>query len=107
MSENEEQVDEEELADEEDVVDDTHSDWTPPPDAPVGETVFVETGRGMPVEVRVGAPFVETVRRIASDAHYGGYFRTYLNGSSIDPDDAPETIDAGMRIVITSYEKVG
>lgn len=73
-----------------------------------GESVFVETGRGQAVEVQLGAPFTETIERIAEEAHYGGYFRVFLNGEElVDPEDSPETIEPGMRIAITSYDKVG
>lgn len=69
--------------------------------------VAIDIGHGI-VNVVVGSPFQETVERVAADAHYGGYFRVFLNDHEvIDPSDAPATIDAGMRIAITSYDKVG
>ncbi len=72
------------------------------------QPIFVETGRGETVEVQPGAPFVETLERLAVDAHYGGFFRIFLNGSEvINPEDAPDSIESGMRIIITSYDKVG
>lgn len=71
-------------------------------------TVVVETGRGSSVRAAVGAPFAETIERIADQANYGGYFRVYLNGGEIvDPTNAPPRIEAGMRIAITAYDKVG
>lgn len=71
-------------------------------------SVHIETGRGQTAEVQVGAPFQETIERVANGAHYGGYFRVFLNGEEIlNPDEAPATIEAGMRIAITSYDKVG
>lgn len=85
----------------------------PPPDvfgAPdrEGHTVGVDLGRGQMVSVAVGSPFVDTVERLAREAHYGGYFRVFLNGSELtDPADSPATIQAGARIAITSYDKVG
>ncbi len=80
--------------------------WTDP--AQSQETLFIDTGRGNTVEVSVGSPFQSTVERVAEDAHYGGYYRVYLNGSEIvHPEEAPQTIESGMRIVITSYDKVG
>ncbi len=80
-------------------------DWSP--DTPGGE-VFVETGRGQAIEVQAGAPFKETIERIADEAHYGGYFRVFLNGEELlDPDESPEAVEPGMRIAITSYDKVG
>lgn len=72
------------------------------------QSVFVETGRGQTEEVQVGAPFGPTIEHVAEDAHYGGYFRVFLNGEEIlDPAEAPATIEAGMRIALTSYDKVG
>lgn len=71
-------------------------------------TVFVDTGRGQGVQVQAGSPFVTTLNRLADEAHYGGYFRIFLNGSElVNPEDSPETIEVGQRIAITSYDKVG
>ena len=71
-------------------------------------SVQVETGRGQAVPVAIGSPFLETVERIADDASYGGFFRVFLNGEELlDPTDAPENVEAGMRIAVTSYDKVG
>lgn len=71
-------------------------------------SVFVDTGRGQTTEVPVGSPFGSTIERLAEAAHYGGYFRVFLNGSEVlNPEEAPATIDAGMRITITSFDKVG
>ena len=70
--------------------------------------VAVETGRNKSVNVPVGAPFQVTVERIAEQARYGGYFRVFLNGEEIvNVEEAPATIEAGMRIAVTSYDKVG
>ena len=78
------------------------------PQTPVGGSVFIETGRGQTAEVRIGTPFTEAIERVADEAHYGGYFRVFLNGEElIDPEESPETIELGMRIVLTSYDKVG
>lgn len=72
------------------------------------QPVFVDTGRGGAVEVQPGSSFEETLNRIADQANYGGYFRVFLNGSEvINPEDAPTTIEPGMRVAITSYDKVG
>jgi hypothetical protein len=71
-------------------------------------SIFVDIGRGGSSEVAIGSPFVATLERLASEAHYGGYFRIFLNGNEvINPEDSPATIDKGMRIAITSYDKVG
>ena len=73
-----------------------------------GGSVNIETGRGQTAEVQVGAPFQETIERVADEAHYGGYFRVFLNGDELlDPNEAPTVVEAGMRIAITSYDKVG
>lgn len=72
------------------------------------QPIFVDTGRGQGVEVRAGSPFASTLERLADEAHYGGYFRVFLNGSEvINPEEAPETIEPGMRLAITAYDKVG
>ncbi len=71
-------------------------------------SVFVDVGRGEPVEVSHGAPFVETLDRLAERAHYGGDYRVFLNGSEVlYIEEAPATIEAGMRLAITSYDKPG
>jgi hypothetical protein len=73
-----------------------------------GGTVFVDTGRGNTTEVAIGSPFVSTLERLANEAHYGGYFRIFLNGREVvNPEDSPANIEKGMRIAITSYDKVG
>lgn len=72
------------------------------------DTVMVDTGRNNVVPIPVGSPFTETIERLADQANYGGYFRVFRNGSEIlDPADAPEVFQAGDRIAITSYDKVG
>jgi hypothetical protein len=68
----------------------------------------VETGRGQSVPIQPGQPFIETVEHIADEAHYGGYFRVFLNSEEIvDPATAPETFQPGMRVTITPFDKVG
>ena len=75
---------------------------------PQGGVVSVETGRGNAVSVPVGAPFQSTIESIAEQANYGGYFRVFLNGSEIlEPSEAPQSIEEGMRIAIVAYDKVG
>jgi len=72
------------------------------------ESVFIETGRGQTAEVQVGSPFQPTIERIAEEAHYGGYFRVFLNGEEIiNPEEAPAMIESGMRIALTSYRNRG
>jgi len=101
MDENEEMVEEEEEEEE------VRPAWGGV-ERPAGGSLFVDTGRGHTAEVQVGAPFKETIESVADEAHYGGYFRVFLNGNEvINPEDAPESIEAGQRIVITAYDKVG
>ena len=75
--------------------------------------VPVDVGHGNMVEAKVGADFVNTVEQIARDCHYGGFYRVYLaqNGGKmsevLNPSDAPAKIESGMRLAITSYDKVG
>lgn len=72
------------------------------------QPIFIDTGRGQTVQASPGDPFIPTLERLAEDAHYGGYFRVFLNGSEvINPEDSPDVIESGMRIAITSYDKVG
>lgn len=100
-------VDEEEIEEEETVFEPTPTFGSETRQTQA-QTVFVDVGRGQTVQVDVGVPFVQTLERLAEDAHYGGYFRIFLNGQEVvDPEDSPETIKAGMRIAITSYDKVG
>jgi len=71
--------------------------------------VMVDVGRGgTVVRVNAGSEFVPTLERLADEYNYGGFYRVFLNGSEVlDPGDSPETIEAGMRIAITPYDKVG
>ena len=71
-------------------------------------SVFVDVGRGDPIEVQTGSPFIETLDRLAEQAHYGGDYRVFLNGSEVlYIEEAPATIEDGMRLAITSYAKPG
>lgn len=77
--------------------------WAEEVPHPIG-SVYIETGRGQTAEVPSGSPFRETIERIAEQAHYGGYFRVFLNSEEIlNPEEAPGTIEPGMRVAITSY----
>lgn len=77
------------------------------PDRAAG-MVSIEVGRGGNVEVPVGGDFVDTIETVAREHHFGGFYRIFLNGNEIaNPDDAPDKIEAGMRIAIASYDKVG
>ena len=77
------------------------------PDRQAG-VVGVDIGRGRSASVNVGADFVNTLEQLARDAHYGGCFKVFLDGKEIiNPADAPAKFEAGMRVAITSYDKVG
>lgn len=77
------------------------------PDRAAG-TVSVDVGRGRAVNVAVGSDMVNTLETLAREANYGGFFKVYINGQEvINPQDAPDKVEAGMRIAITSYDKVG
>ena len=107
----EEEVEEDEDMDEED----TEDTYEPEPRTRIHDqatrptgSVFVDVGRGEPAEVQTGAPFVETLDRLAEQAHYGGDYRVFLNGLEVlYIEEAPATIEAGMRLAITSYDKPG
>uniref|UniRef100_A0A6M3L003 Multi-ubiquitin domain-containing protein n=1 Tax=viral metagenome TaxID=1070528 RepID=A0A6M3L003_9ZZZZ len=78
------------------------------PERTEGQPVFVDVGRGQTVQVNTGDSFEATLTRLADEAHYGGYYRVYLNGSEIiNPEDSPTVVEPGMRIAITAYDKVG
>lgn len=77
------------------------------PDRNAG-VVSVDVGRGKAVTVPVGADFVNTLEILARENNYGGYFKVYVNTKEIiNPQDAPSKFAAGMRVAITSYDKVG
>lgn len=56
--------------------------------------------------VAAGTSFKETVINAARDAGLGK-FRVILNGSEIDPADAPDTLEAGMSLEVRPYEVAG
>ena len=91
---------------------DPHTENFGDPDRQAGN-VSVDVGRGQNVEVPAGSDFVNTVEQLARDAHYGGFYKVFIaEGDApmrevVKPSDAPETIEVGMRIAITSYDKVG
>lgn len=98
---------EREEEEEEEGAEDDRRGWTPG-EAGAGGSIHIDTGRGQAVEVQAGASFRETLERVADEAHYGGYYRVFLNGVElINPEDAPDTVEAGMRIAVTAYDKVG
>ncbi len=103
---------EDEMVDEEDR--EWEEDWDEPrPEFGEGQRttdhVIVDVGRGgATASIPVGSDFVPTMERLAEEHNYGGYYRVWLNGSEVvDPDDAPAQVEAGMRIVLTPYDKVG
>jgi len=64
------------------------------------------TINGSTTTIADGSSFRDTVVNAARDAGLGK-FRVILNGSEIDPADAPETLDAGMSLEIRPYEVAG
>lgn len=64
------------------------------------------TINGSTTTIQSGASFRDTVVSAARVAGLGK-FRVILNGSEIDPADAPETLDAGMSLEIRPYEVAG
>lgn len=64
------------------------------------------TINGSTTTVEAGSSFRDTVVNAARDAGLGK-FRVILNGSEIDPADAPDTLDAGMSLEIRPYEVAG
>ena len=106
--EEDEDYEDEDDWDDDDYEDDEREPVTPWAVADGEEAVTIETGRGTSCRVAVGAPFEETIVAVAEQANYGKFFRVFLNGHEIvSPDDAPETIESDMRIVLTTYDKVG
>lgn len=64
------------------------------------------TVNGSTTTIQEGASFRDTAVNAARDAGFGK-FRVILNGSEIDPADAPATLDAGMSLEIRPYEVAG
>jgi len=56
--------------------------------------------------VNEGSSFSEVVINAAKDAGLGK-FRVILNGSEINPADAPSTFESGMALEIRPYEVAG
>lgn len=64
------------------------------------------TVNGSTTTIESGSSFRDTAVNAARDAGLGK-FRVILNGSEIDPADAPETLDSGMSLEIRPYEVAG
>ena len=64
------------------------------------------TVNGSTTTVESGVSFRDAVVNTARDAGLGK-FRVILNGTEIDPADAPSTLDAGMNLEIRPYEVAG
>ncbi len=64
------------------------------------------TINGSQTQVASGTSFRDTVISSARDAGLGK-FRVILNGSEIDPAQAPETLEPGMSLEIRPYEVAG
>jgi len=76
--------------------------------------VRITTPRGY-AEVEAGAPFAETVKRVADEKEVGARdseghrnFRVILGGTEIvDPEQAPATIEEGAELVLFPFDKAG
>jgi len=64
------------------------------------------TINGSITEVEDGTSFRDTVLGAARDAGLGK-FRVILNGTEIDPAQAPDTLQSGMSLEIKPYEVAG
>ena len=64
------------------------------------------TINGSTQTIEAGASFRDTVVNAARDAGLGK-FRVILNGTEIDPADAPATLEAGSSLEIRPYEVAG
>ena len=72
------------------------------------QVVHISTSRGTVFPVNVGENFFEAIERVSDEALYDGAYCVFLNGTELeDPEDAPELIEAGQRIALTAFDKVG
>jgi len=68
------------------------------------ETVIVVNGAS--TDLVVGDTFTTAVVAAAKDAGLGK-FRVILDGTEIDPEDAPDTIVEGMTIELQPFDVAG
>jgi len=61
---------------------------------------------GEDIYPEVGDSFKEAIKECSFDAGFGK-FRVILNGEEITPSEAPELIEAGMKIEILPYDVPG
>jgi len=72
----------------------------------MAETNTTLTINGSTSTIASGSSFRDTVVGAAKDAGLGK-FRVILDGTEIDPAQAPATLDAGMSLEIRPYEVAG
>lgn len=64
------------------------------------------TINGSTSTINEGASFSETVINAAKDAGLGK-FRVFVDGSEIDPANAPSVMQSGMSLEVKPYEVAG
>lgn len=70
-----------------------------------GEEPFVFVN-GSKISVEPGSSFNDSVKEVASNAGLGK-FRVFLNGSEMQPSEAPEVIGESDRIELRKYDVAG
>ena len=81
------------------------SAWNTDAPAVQGTTITVN-GSTQNIDHAVGDSFQTTCVEAARNASMGK-FRVFLNGSEINPADAPETVAAGMSIELRPFDVAG
>lgn len=74
-------------------------------DSPSDYMTFIRVN-GSDYELNPGDNFVSAVKSVARQSRMGK-FRLYLDGSEVDPDTAPSTIEEGMKLEIRPYDEAG
>lgn len=74
-------------------------------DGPSSYNTYIRVN-GSDIQLNPGDEFVPAVKSVAADAEMGK-FRLFLNGNEISPNDAPSTIEEGMKLEIRPYDVAG
>jgi len=61
---------------------------------------------GEDIELDVGDNFKDVIKEQSIEAGFGK-FRVILNGEEIKPSEAPELVEAGMKIEVLPYDVPG
>ena len=61
---------------------------------------------GEDIELEVGDNFKDVIKEQSIEAGFGK-FRVILNGEEIKPSEAPELVEAGMKIEVLPYDVPG